>query len=240
MQPVSTPDQPLVINAVRNPDQLRQRVAQALGQSAILDAFANYRQVLNDTQAGEPAALDAMFNQPATGTLVATQLIQGLVKANPSPAYVGRVAAAFNANNVGVRGDLRSVITAVLLDPEARAGDVPGNDASNGGRLQPDTEFVSGLLRALGSSEASATGSDRSQLVASVIASTDLTSFVNLADTPESLADALDVTFMGAGMPTQMKQSLTAALAAETGGNLNRAQLGVYLVTTSSEYNVRQ
>jgi hypothetical protein len=244
MQPVSNPDHPLVSNAVRNPDQLRQRVALAIGQTAISDAFANYRQVLGDTQSGEPDTLNAIFNQPATGTSVATQLIQSLVKANPSSAYVQRVAAVFNDNGVGVRGDMRSVVSAVLLDPEARAGDVPGNDASNGGRLQPDAEFLPGLLRALSAPEAGGlattiTGSDRARLVASVVTSTDLTTFVNLAGTPESLADALDVTFMGAEMPTQMKQVLTAAIAAETGGNLNRAQLGVYLVATSSEYNVR-
>ena len=244
MQPVSNPDRPLVINAVRNPDQLRERVALAIGQTAISDAFANYRQVLGDTQSGEPDTLDAIFNQPSTGTSVATQLIQSLVKANPSPAYVQRVTAVFNDNSVGVRGDMRSVVSAVLLDPEARAGDVPGNDASNCGRLQPDAEFLPGLLRALGAPEAAGlatttTSSDRARLVASVVTSTDLTTFVNLAGTPESLADALDVAFMCAEMPTQMKQVLTAAIAAETGGNLNRAQLGVYLVATSSEYNVR-
>jgi hypothetical protein len=241
MQAVSNPDQPLVINAVRNPDQLRQRVGLAFGQAAISDAFGNYRQILADTRSGESAALDAVFNQPATGTVVATQLIQSLVKANPSPAYVQRVAAVFDENRFGVRGDMRSVVSAVLLDPEARAGDIPGNDASNSGRFQADTEFLPGLLRALGVSEAGllATGPDRSQLVARMVTSIDLTTFVNLAGTPESLADALDVTFMGGGMPVPMKQTLTAAIAAETGGNLNRAQLGVYLVATSGEYNIR-
>ncbi|MFM9531548.1 hypothetical protein RDL98_14155, partial [Listeria monocytogenes] len=39
---------------------------------------------------------------------------------NPSPAYVGRVAAAFADNGSGTRGDLRAVIATVLLDPEAR------------------------------------------------------------------------------------------------------------------------
>ena len=226
---------------------MTQRVAFALGQTAaapaqlLADAFGNYRQILSDTQAGQPDALDAIFNQPATGTLVATQLIQSLVKANPSQAYVQRVAAAFNDNGLGVRGDMRSVVSAVLLDPEARAGDVPGNDASNSGRFQPDGEFVPGLLRALGASEAetTTTGSDRTQLVESVVSSTDLSSFADLAGSPESLADALDVTFMGGEMPSQMKQNLTAAIAAETGGNLSRAQLGVLLVATSSEYNVR-
>jgi hypothetical protein len=135
---------------------------------------------------------------------------------------------------------MRSVVSAVLLDPEARAGDIPGNDASSG-RLQADAEFVPGLIRALGASDLAITtvGPERTQWVASVIASADLTPLVDLAGTAESLADALDVTLMGGQMPSQMKQTLTAAIAAETGGNLSRAQLGVFLVATSSEYNVR-
>ena len=39
---------------------------------------------------------------------------------NPSPAYIGRVAAVFKDNGQGVRGDMKAVITAILLDPEAR------------------------------------------------------------------------------------------------------------------------
>ena len=35
-------------------------------------------------------------------------------------AYVARVAAVFNNNGAGVRGDLKAVVRAILLDPEAR------------------------------------------------------------------------------------------------------------------------
>ena len=75
-------------------------------------------------------ALDNIFNHPNVGPFVATQLIQHLVKSNPSPAYVSRVAAAFNNNGQGVRGDMQAVVTAILLDPEARANDAGGNDLS--------------------------------------------------------------------------------------------------------------
>lgn len=51
---------------------------------------------------------------------MAMRLIQRLVTSNPSPGYVSRVAAAFNNNGNGVRGDLAAVVTAILLDPEAR------------------------------------------------------------------------------------------------------------------------
>ena len=66
-------------------------------------------------------ALDTLFNHPNVGPFIGSQLIQRLVTSNPSPAYVGRVAAAFNNNGQGVRGDMRAVLRAVLLDPEARS-----------------------------------------------------------------------------------------------------------------------
>ncbi len=66
-------------------------------------------------------ALDTLFNHPNVGPFFGKQLIQRLVSSNPSPAYVSRVAAAFNNNGSGVRGDMKAVIRAVLLDQEARA-----------------------------------------------------------------------------------------------------------------------
>jgi uncharacterized protein (DUF1800 family) len=65
-------------------------------------------------------ALDAIFNHPNVGPFVGRQLIQRFVTSNPSPAYIARVAGVFANNGQGVRGDLRAVIRAVLLDPEAR------------------------------------------------------------------------------------------------------------------------
>lgn len=65
-------------------------------------------------------ALDAIYNHPNVGPFIGRQLIQRLVTSNPSPAYIGRVAAVFNNNGAGVRGDLRAVVRAVLLDSDAR------------------------------------------------------------------------------------------------------------------------
>jgi uncharacterized protein (DUF1800 family) len=65
-------------------------------------------------------ALDGLFNHPNAGPFFAKQMIQRLVTSNPSPAYVARVASAFNNNGAGVRGDLKAVWTAMLLDDEAR------------------------------------------------------------------------------------------------------------------------
>ena len=65
-------------------------------------------------------AVDVIFNHPNVGPFIGYRLIQRLVKSNPSPGYVSRVAAAFNDNGSGVRGDMKAVIRAILLDPEAR------------------------------------------------------------------------------------------------------------------------
>jgi uncharacterized protein (DUF1800 family) len=80
-------------------------------------------------QADLDVALDNIFNHPNVGPFVARHLIQRMVTSNPTPAYVGRVAAVFNDNGQGVRGDLRAVVSALLLDNEAR----------NGHTLQPAT-----------------------------------------------------------------------------------------------------
>ncbi len=66
-------------------------------------------------------ALDTLFNHPNTAPFISQQLIQRLVTSNPSPAYVGRVAARFADNGQGVRGDMKTVIDAVLRDSEARS-----------------------------------------------------------------------------------------------------------------------
>jgi uncharacterized protein (DUF1800 family) len=65
-------------------------------------------------------AIDNLFQHPNVGPFVGRRLIQRLVTSNPSPAYVERVSAVFADNGSGVRGDMQSVISAILLDPEAR------------------------------------------------------------------------------------------------------------------------
>ena len=64
-------------------------------------------------------ALDALANHPNVAPFLCRQFIQRLVTSNPSPAYVQRVAQVFNNNGSGVRGDLKAVLRAVLLDNEA-------------------------------------------------------------------------------------------------------------------------
>src|SRR6266705_2862147 len=89
-------------------------------------------------------AIDNLFNNPNTGPYVCTQLIHQMVTSNPSPAYVGRCSAAFANNGSGVRGDLKAVITAILLDPEAR-GDVKTDPSY--GHLREPVLLITNLLR---------------------------------------------------------------------------------------------
>ena len=92
-------------------------------------------------QAALATALDTIANHANVGPFIGRQLIQRLVSSNPSAAYVGRVAAVFNNNGAGVRGDLKAVIKAVLLDTEARR--VPASSDTTRGRLrQPIQRFV--------------------------------------------------------------------------------------------------
>ena len=86
-------------------------------------------------------ALDTLFNHPNVGPFFGRQMIQRLVTSNPSPAYVARVATAFNNNGRGVRGDMQAVIRAILLDPEARSDDALA--LPTGGKLrEPMLRFI--------------------------------------------------------------------------------------------------
>jgi uncharacterized protein (DUF1800 family) len=99
------------------------------------------------------AALNNIFNHPNVGPFISKQLIQHLVTSNPSPAYVERVALVFNNDCSGLypqgclntRGNLKMVVTAILLDPEAR-GDV--KTAPNYGKLREPAQYIAGFLRA--------------------------------------------------------------------------------------------
>jgi uncharacterized protein (DUF1800 family) len=66
-------------------------------------------------------ALDSIFNNPNVGPFICRQLIQRLVTSNPSRDYLYRVVQVFNDDGTGVRGNLQAVISAILLDYEARS-----------------------------------------------------------------------------------------------------------------------
>ncbi|RYD98153.1 MAG: DUF1800 domain-containing protein [Sphingomonadales bacterium] len=82
-------------------------------------------------------ALDRLFNHANTAPFISQRLIQQLVTSNPSPAYVGRVAAVFANNGSGVRGDLGAVVRAILTDTEARGMSAAVASASFGKLREP-------------------------------------------------------------------------------------------------------
>ena len=91
-------------------------------------------------------AIDILFAHPNIGPFVATRLIRALVTSNPSPAYIARVAQVFNGTGANARGDMRAVITAVLLDSEARNDNPPADF----GRLRTPVQHTLAMTRALG------------------------------------------------------------------------------------------
>jgi uncharacterized protein (DUF1800 family) len=102
-------------------------------------------------------ALTNIFNDSNVGPFVCTQLIQHLVTSTPSPAYVSRVAAVFANDGNGVRGNMQAVITAIITDEEARAGDT--NSSYDGGHLREPVLFITAMMRGLGFNNTDVNGS---------------------------------------------------------------------------------
>lgn len=97
-------------------------------------------QAAADPQASLNAALGRLAAHPNVGPFIGRQLIQRLVTSNPSPAYVAAVSQAFNASG----GDMKAMLKAVLLHPEAR------RPSATGGKLREPVLKLSAFLRAFG------------------------------------------------------------------------------------------
>ena len=106
-----------------------------------------------------PSAADAMrdvddairhlFEHPNTAPFIGKQLIQFLVTDNPSPAYIARVSAKFANNGSGIRGDMKAIVKAILLDDEAR--DLHSSDSTPSfGRLKEPVYRAMAMGRAFG------------------------------------------------------------------------------------------
>lgn len=98
---------------------------------------------------GEPAAslaaaLDRLAAHPNVGPFIGRQLIQRLVTSNPSPAYVRDVSRVWANNGSGQRGDLRAVVKAILMHPEAR------QMSDTSGKLREPVLRLAAFLRAFG------------------------------------------------------------------------------------------
>lgn len=132
----TTPDRyrvPLVVNAAQN----ETGAASFLGASVSGGGMAAIR-----------TALDTIFAHPNLPPFVSRQLIQRLVTSNPSPGYVGRVAAVFANDGNGVRGDMKAVIRTILLDSEARSD--AALTSATAGRLREPVTRLTGWARAFG------------------------------------------------------------------------------------------
>lgn len=92
------------------------------------------------------AALDILFAHPNVAPFISKQLIQRLITSNPSAGYVARVANVFNNNGSGVKGDLKAVVRAILLDAEAQTGHQTAPETF--GKLREPILKVSALWRA--------------------------------------------------------------------------------------------
>ncbi len=99
-------------------------------------------------------ALDNIYNHPNVAPFVSKLLIQHLVTSDPTPAYVGRVAAVFNANRTNPT-QMKEVVRAILLDPEAR-GNIKTDPTY--GKLREPVQLMTNLYRQLGVTSADSAG----------------------------------------------------------------------------------
>lgn len=112
-----------------------------LGKTVAAQSTAN-------PEASLKVALDAVAAHSNVGPFISKLLIQRLVTSNPTPGYVGRVAAVFNDNGAGKRGDLGAVVSAILLDSEARSTDVAAT--AGYGKLREPILRATAWMRAFG------------------------------------------------------------------------------------------
>ncbi len=92
------------------------------------------------------SAIDNLYNHQNVGPFISRRLIQRLIKSNPSPEYIQRVATVFNNNGSGIRGDLKAVVKAILLDDEAH--DCIWLNDPNAGKLSEPLLRYTQLMRA--------------------------------------------------------------------------------------------
>jgi len=172
-----------------------------------------------DGKAALKTALDTLHAHPNVGPFIGKQLIQRLVTSNPSPDYVGRVTSVFENNGAGVRGDMRSVFAAVLLDNEARSP--AGLSDANFGRLrEPMLRLVQwgrtfGISSAVGSWGIGNTSDSASSLGQSPLRSPSVFNFFRPGYVPPSTAMA------GSGMVAPEFQLVNET---SVGGYLNFMQ----------------
>ncbi len=122
--------------------------------------FGGYPILPNQTPEQDlDSVVQGLMQQPTIAPFVCRQLIEHLVTSNPTPAYLQRVSGVFLNNGSGVRGDMKAVIKAILLDSEARSGDEPTAPAmATFGHLREPVLLMANLLRGLNGAVPSTNG----------------------------------------------------------------------------------
>ena len=239
-------------------------------------------------------AMDNVFNHPNVGPFISRELIQHLVTSNPSPAYIQRVASVFNDNGAGVRGDMKAVITAILMDSEARRGDDPATAVGTDGHLQEPILYMTGLLRAFGATSdgsnlsyygdgmgqqalyspsvfnfyspdfvipgtttfgpefqilTTATSLNRVNWVNSFVYGSlgaggvvNFSSYATEASDPNALLASLNTLMLHGSMSADMQNTILTAMQTVPAGSkqgMQEAQAAIYLIGTSSQYQVQ-
>lgn len=133
-------------------DEYHDMTRKVLLNGVVIEAHPEFDpETMKDTGATALAdlnvAIDMLFNHPSCPPFICKQLIQKLVTSNPSKEYVERVASKFVNNGSGVRGDMKAVIRAILLDDEARQPQFM-NTATSGKMKEPYLRTAT-LIRAL-------------------------------------------------------------------------------------------
>jgi uncharacterized protein (DUF1800 family) len=249
------------------------------------------------------SVLTIIFNHPNLPPFVCKQLIEKLVTSNPSPAYVQRVAQAFASGSFdsygsGKRGDMQATVAAILLDPEARRGDLATTANANDGKLREPIIMIVSIARAFhaatdgsGFESRGANMSEdifnsgsvfnffppdnlipqttlngpefaifntntslaRVNFINSAVyggfnsgAKLDFSAVIN-AGTPDQMVAWLNNLFLHGTMSDLMKQNMLTAIGAittatppSTSDLTNQAKAAIYLVTSSSQYQVQR
>jgi len=238
------------------------------------------------------SVITALMKQPTMAPFVSQQLIQHFVSANPSPGYVQRIASVFTNDGTGVTGNMQAVVTAILMDPEARAGDDPTIEMGpTYGTMREPVLFMADVLRGLNSTVSATsdisgwtenmgeelfnagsvfsyfspqsktehglfglafqvystqTAADRVNYVYATLYGTanygfkiNLAPFIAQATDAPTLLNYIGSVFLHSGMSSQLQQAATTAINAATTPTA-KAQAGLYVVLTSSEYQIIQ
>jgi len=123
----------------QNQEMHHDRGAKTLLNGAVIPAGTDAEVELN-------LAIDNIVSHANVAPFISKQLIRHLVTANPSPAYVGRIAAIFSAN-LNSANQLGVVIKAILMDSEARTLPDAAVDP-DAGKLNEPVVFMLNFLRA--------------------------------------------------------------------------------------------